>query len=57
MVKTTSKLTFAEYLEYDDGTDYHFFNLVSEKSPISAERIGDDNELDKSKKKGTLIVK
>ena len=24
MVKTTSKLTFAEYLEYDDGTDYRY---------------------------------
>lgn len=24
MVKTTSKLTFAEYLAYDDGTDYRY---------------------------------
>ena len=24
MVKTTSKLTFEEYLEYDDGTDYRY---------------------------------
>ena len=42
MVKTTSKLTFEEYLEYDDGTEKRYKLLNGELLEVPPESVLND---------------